>query len=164
MGRLITVNTQVICSENTVLESYCIKSVNRCMLIRLQLEGATEWKLCLADSDGSAKDCASCDRWQDPACAPIPIPLDDPFLSPVVDGQRRCLPFTRLVVNLTFLKDLHQEIILRWMLECTWMVGWLVTGVQRCQWMCTTRGLGYIRTPTQVSSISLRYVFIAPLT
>ncbi|KAK4309373.1 hypothetical protein Pmani_018990 [Petrolisthes manimaculis] len=40
-------------------------------------------------------DCSQCDSWQNSACAPIPIPLNDPFMSAIVDGKRRCLPFRR---------------------------------------------------------------------
>lgn len=48
---------------------------------------------------GENRKCKNCKTWTDPACMPIPIPLDDPFFpSHSKDGERNCLPFTRNVV------------------------------------------------------------------
>ncbi|KAK3893064.1 hypothetical protein Pcinc_003110 [Petrolisthes cinctipes] len=50
-------------------------------------------------------DCSPCESWQNPACAPIPIPLNDPFMSAIVDGKRRCLPFRRNIALVDKMAD-----------------------------------------------------------
>ncbi|XP_042221923.1 peroxidase-like [Homarus americanus] len=47
------------------------------------------------------KKCEDCSSWRNPACAPIPLPLHDPFISATVDqtGKRRCLPVIRTLAD-----------------------------------------------------------------
>lgn len=53
--------------------------------------------LMIHDHEGKRKDCLDCSSWRDPACAPIPVPHDDPVIPSwrYQTGQPKCLPFTR---------------------------------------------------------------------
>ncbi|EYC44587.1 hypothetical protein Y032_0456g1779 [Ancylostoma ceylanicum] len=49
--------------------------------------------------NGEALNCSSCDSFRTVSenCLPIPVPEDDPFFSPTVDGEPRCISFIRSV-------------------------------------------------------------------
>ncbi|XP_050717819.1 peroxidase-like isoform X2 [Eriocheir sinensis] len=56
--------------------------------------------------------CRPCSSWVHPPCAPIPIPVNDPYMPPVTEsGQPRCLRFTRSVGHVT--RDAHGRRTLR---------------------------------------------------
>ncbi|RCN46952.1 heme peroxidase, partial [Ancylostoma caninum] len=52
-----------------------------------------------AGPSGEALNCSRCDSFRTVSenCLPIPVPEDDPFFSPFVDGEPRCISFVRSV-------------------------------------------------------------------
>ena len=71
-----------------------------------------------ADANGGEKDCQDCTSWRDTACAPIPVPIDDPYIPARSYGTGRpmCLPFTRYCVGVPVGLHVFLSVIAWWYL------------------------------------------------